>query len=130
MEPSETNPPPELLALVVAWCRDRPERVGEVLLPLPPKLGGHAAWEFGRGSDGRRRLAFIRQRPGVNQTTSPFEDKRISRDHLTIRPLGQTLEIDNHGRRPLLINGKDVARSTVGAGGVRPLEARGASLAT
>ncbi|MEM9456942.1 MAG: sigma 54-interacting transcriptional regulator [Myxococcota bacterium] len=114
---------PEVLALAVAWCREQPERVGEVLLPIPAEHGGHDAWEFGREAEGDRRLAFLRQRPGHNQVMPALGDSRLSRRQWIVRPSDEALEIDNQGKRPLLVDGQEVPRARVSAG--RVVEVRG-----
>jgi DNA-binding NtrC family response regulator len=102
----------ELLALVVVWCREDPERIGEVLLPEPDgePSGG---WMFGRGG-GREpgRLQLVRQRPGHNHATAPLELPRVSQDQLQIRGIDrETLDLHNIGRRTLLIDGIEVKNS-------------------
>ena len=95
----------ECPALVVLWCRDEPERTGEVLL-IPHAV---APWIFGRGetSPGERRLALVRQRPAANQLTGPLGSLRISRVQLHLSALGAgALEVDNAGRCPLTVDGR------------------------
>jgi len=96
--------------LVVVWSREEPERVGEVLLPDPERTPAKG-WVFGRGDEGPDRLSLQRQRPGQNRATEPLMASRISREQLRIRPgEADCLEIQNPGRRTLLIDGQEVRR--------------------
>jgi two-component system nitrogen regulation response regulator GlnG/two-component system response regulator HydG len=105
---------------VVLWSRDEPERTGEVLL-IPPSV---APWMFGRGetSPGERRLALVRQRPAANQVTAPLGSVRISRVQLHVIALGPgVLEVDNVGRCPLTVDGRQETRATIRPGAVLEL---------
>jgi transcriptional regulator with GAF, ATPase, and Fis domain len=100
----------EFPALVVVWSRDEPERLGEVLLP-DPECMPRGGWVFGRGDEGRDRLALVRQRPASNQATEPLHSSRISREQLRIRcSEADSLTIENVGRRTLLVDGHEVAK--------------------
>lgn len=100
-----------MLALVVVWCREAPERVGEVLLP-DPKQEPSEGWIFGRGGAGEGRLVLRRQRCGHSEPSTPLELPRVSRDQLRIRSRdATTLEVHAVGRRTLLVGGKEVKRS-------------------
>lgn len=114
----------QLPSLVVIWSRDAPERVGEVLLPIPPALGGCEAWEFGRELEGPERLNFVRQRPGHNQPTAVLGDGRISRRQLLVRPQDFGLELENLGRRRVLVDGRECKRARVGPGAVVEIDRR------
>lgn len=112
----------EILGLVVVWCRDEPERLGELLLPDPleqPRGG----WMFGRGGQGGARLALERQRPGHNEPQPPLALPQLSQDQLRIRAVEGSLELDNVGRRTLLIDGVEQASARVGEGAL--VELRG-----
>ena len=93
-------------ALVVIWSRE-PQRVGEVL--LVPVDGERRACVFGRGTsdDGRRqRLRLARQRPGMTHEAAPLDTAHLSRVQLVIRRHAEGgLEIDNAGKRALLVGG-------------------------
>ncbi|PRQ09703.1 sigma-54-dependent transcriptional regulator [Enhygromyxa salina] len=98
----------EILALVVVWCREAPERVGEVLVP-DPEAEPADGWRFGRGDQGPDRLALVRQRGGHNQIAGPLELPRVSQEQLRIRSIDrETLELRNIGRRTLLVDGGEV----------------------
>jgi DNA-binding NtrC family response regulator len=105
-------------ALVVVWSRDA-ERLGEVL--FVPAEGERRAFVFGRGTsaDGRReRLRLVRQRPGATVETEPLESASLSRVQLVIRRHAEGgLEVENAGKRALLLGGRAVA-----SGRVRPGE--------
>jgi two-component system nitrogen regulation response regulator GlnG/two-component system response regulator HydG len=110
----------ECSALVVLWSRDEPERIGEVLL-IPHSV---APWIFGRGetSPGEHRLALVRQRPAANQLTGPLGSLRISRVQLCLTALGpDALEVDNAGRCPLTVDGREQTRATIRPGAVLEL---------
>ncbi len=110
----------ECPALVVLWSRNEPERTGEVLL-IPHSV---APWIFGRGetSPGERRLALVRQRPAANQLTGPLWSLRISRVQLYLTALGAgAVEVDNAGRCPLTIDGREETRATIRPGAVLEL---------
>jgi two-component system nitrogen regulation response regulator GlnG/two-component system response regulator HydG len=105
---------------VVLWSRNEPERAGEALL-VPSSV---APWIFGRGetSPGERRLALVRQRPAANQLTGPLESLRISRVQLRLTALGtDVLEVDNAGRCPLTVDGREETRATIRPGAVLEL---------
>jgi len=104
----------EICALVVIWCGEQPDRVGEVLLPDPEREPDEG-WVFGRGGSPRQgdgRLALVRQRCGANQPREPLALPRLSENQLRIRCAeGSALQLSNLGRRTLLINGVEVKRS-------------------
>lgn len=98
----------EILALVVVWCREAPERIGEVLLP-DAEAEPTGGWLFGRGVRGPDRLLLVRQRAGHNHVTAPLELPRVSQEQLRIRGIDrETLELHNIGRRTLLIDGSEI----------------------
>ncbi len=114
----------EVLALVVVWCRDEAERLGELLLP-DPDAQPRAGWMFGRGrEDSGVRLELVRQRPGQTERRPALALPQLSQDQLRIR-VGEAgeLELDNVGRRTLLINGVERESARVGEGEV--VELRG-----
>ncbi|MEL6348673.1 MAG: sigma 54-interacting transcriptional regulator [Myxococcota bacterium] len=95
-------------ALVVAWCPEEPERLGEIL-SIPPGDPG-AARQFGRGvgAPGERpsRVMLSRQRPGRLDMAAPLRLRRISRSQLALRSFTDRLEIASTGRCPMTINGR------------------------
>ena len=112
-------------ALVVVWCREDHARTGEVL--LLPTESERRSFVFGRGEsdDGRReRLRLVRQRPGETLATQPLETPRLSRVQLVLRshPEGG-IQVDNEGKRALLVDGKTVTGTRVRPGQV--VEIRG-----
>src|SRR4051812_19806969 len=87
VESTRSQAPPEIMALVVVFCSDEPERLGEaLLLPL-----GSGPFLFGRGpamvEDQHRRLFLVRHRPGRGQTemTPPLACKHVSRTQLVLK---------------------------------------------
>ncbi|WAS97235.1 sigma 54-interacting transcriptional regulator [Nannocystis punicea] len=108
------------LGLVVLWSADEPERVGEVA--LAPDVQPGAAYLLGRAEasadDPAPRLEWARQRPGLVTLTGPLRSPRLSRTQLAVE-LGQgVLHLDNRGRSPLLLRGREVQRVTLAPGDV------------
>ncbi len=125
----QADPTRTVTAFVLLWCRDEPERVGEVAL-VP---GGHpgVAVMMGRAEttpeDPLPRAEWIRQRPGRVTPTGALRSPRISRDQLRIEArAGDVLRVVNVGRCPLLHNGQAVNECDVQPGDV--LELRGQAL--
>ena len=106
-------------ALVLAWCGDAPERVGEVAL-----LDGRSVrWVLGRGdaplSDPRsKRAAFVRQRPGGNDPGGALTAPGLSREQLSFAVAGGALMVRRLGRRPLLLDGVATDHAEVRLGAV------------
>ncbi|PCC67859.1 Sigma-54 interaction domain-containing protein [Nannocystis exedens] len=103
------------LGLVILWSADEPERVGEVALAPDDRPG--ATYLLGRaeasGDDPAPRLEWARQRPGLVTLTGPLRSPRLSRTQLAVE-LGQgVLHLDNRGRSPLLLGGREVQRATL-----------------
>ena len=113
------------LGLVVAWCRDEPGRVGEILY-VPP--GDERVWVFGRSRStpsrpGWVRADLFRQRPGALQTAAPLEMGRLSREQLTIQRMDERgLLVENVGKRPLFARGVETQQAVVRPGEVLALE--------
>ncbi len=103
--------PTESLALVIAWCADEPQRVGEVALfsdrGAPQTLGR------GKG-DGEPRVRFFRQRPGRLLPTDPLVGLPLSRRQLAVTSKGGTLHVKREGRCELLVNGVPTEEAVVG----------------
>ncbi|MCA9517709.1 MAG: hypothetical protein KC635_22370, partial [Myxococcales bacterium] len=111
--------PDEGLALVVAWCRDEPERVGEVVVVAP---GDGRAFVVGRGDEPPMdfehvRAGLVRQRPGRNAVTAPLGARRLSREQLHVRRLdAERLAVENHGKRAMWVRGAETSHAVVGVG--------------
>lgn len=95
----ETNAP-ETLALVIAWSKAEPSRIGEIAL-IP--RGRHV---LGRGDNGVGRLHFVRQRPGEQQPTGPIASQLVSRNQLELMADDHALLVQNVGHNPLSHNGQ------------------------
>jgi two-component system nitrogen regulation response regulator GlnG/two-component system response regulator HydG len=110
------DPADEILALVVLWSRHEPQRVGEAL--LVPGDGAAEPWVLGRGDAAgeERRLALVRQRPGGIEPTGPIESPRISRVQLRVRAEDGLLAIENAGRCPAVLGGREIERGTLAPG--------------
>ena len=107
---TEERAPAESMALVIAWCADEPERIGEVAL-----FAERGALQvLGRGDgDGELRVRFSRQRPSRLTPTEPLSGLPLSRRQLTVKPNGGKLEIENVGRCALLVNGVPMDKASV-----------------
>src|SRR5882724_8116599 len=100
--------PSDSVALVLAWCADVPDRLGETLV-IPSGDGSH--WSiFGRGrgttGDPHPRVGLCRCRPGQITATSPLTNSRLSRIQLRVRANrdGETVTVERLGRCPLFRN--------------------------
>jgi DNA-binding NtrC family response regulator len=112
----------QLPALVLAWSRDEPDRVGEVVLIEPHSQ----AWVLGRETDDNRaepgRLGFVRQRPGRNHATGQLRSPRVSRRHLELRARSSNrLAVRNSSPRPMRVNGVEASEAELGPGDVLEL---------
>jgi two-component system nitrogen regulation response regulator GlnG/two-component system response regulator HydG len=96
------------LALVVAWCREEPWRVGEVLL-LPPASAGSVVW-FGRGASASGeplKTPLGQLRLGRWRPSPPLGGASISRYQLQLQALdANRVLVRNAGRCPLLVDDK------------------------
>ncbi|AKF03612.1 sigma 54-interacting transcriptional regulator [Sandaracinus amylolyticus] len=95
--------PREVHALVIAWSRAEPDRVGEVARI-------ERACVLGRGSapasDGAPRARFVRQRPWGDGPSEPLASPRLSREQLRIEPTAKGLRVASIGRAPMWISGE------------------------
>ena len=111
------------LALVIAWSRTQPERVGEVAF-FPP---GERLF-VGRGDAELERFAhFVRQRPGetpaVDLRDGLLTGDSLSRRHLGVRFTGVAFEIEPLGRNcRTLFHGEVRERAAIGPGDTVLLE--------
>lgn len=115
---------PDRLAWAVVWCREEPERVGEVL--FPPLTPDDPACLVGRGGaspSGLSHVEFLQQRPGWNIRTGFPKSPRISRTQLRLYARqDHQLEVENVGQCPLLWQGKSHSRVMVSEGGLLELQ--------
>jgi len=114
---SATTLPVEYAALAIVWSSAEPERVGEVAL-----LDRRRTALIGRGdasdNDPHPRLAFVRQRPGKNESQPPLQSPNLSRVQLIVRPVGQGVEVRNEGKCSLWFKGEAVDEATLSPGDV------------
>lgn len=113
------NEPREVMALVLAWSREEPGRVGEVALVDGEQILGRGG---PRADDGLPRARFQQQRPGKNTVMGPLDSLRVSRAQLHLVPHGEALRIASIGRCPLLVNGERVTHAEVKPGNTIQLE--------
>ncbi|MEL6349754.1 MAG: sigma 54-interacting transcriptional regulator [Myxococcota bacterium] len=103
----------DVLALVLLWSREEPDRIGETFL-FPPRRGG---WTFGRALRQdvapARVVRPFRQRPGQNMRRPLLASRRISREQLRLRPNRGGLMIENVGSRTLHVNGEALQHALV-----------------
>ena len=107
-----------VLALVIVWCEKEPWRVGEVAFFPPSK----PRW-IGRGGEAIEEFAsFDQHRPG-NPIPRPLgivgclHGDSLSRRQGKVTASAVDLEIENHGRCAMLVNGQEAKRATVRPGG-------------
>lgn len=116
--------PTELLALILIWSVDHPERVGEVV--MPPE-SGRVVFGRGMGSPGALpRVEPIRQRPGVVELPGPMLTPTLSREQLELEQQPEGLSFRNVGRCICLVNGNPTADGVLVPGDVLELEGRAA----
>ena len=105
-----------VLALVLAWSKSEPERVGEVaFFPLGEWL------TFGRGGVENEKFAyFFPQRPGevpaVELRDEILRGTAVSRCHGAARFTGDTLEVNAIGKNPTYFNGEARASAVLRPG--------------
>jgi two-component system nitrogen regulation response regulator GlnG/two-component system response regulator HydG len=104
---------PSCFALIVAWSRDEPWRIGEaLLLPRAERL------HFGRGAQlGPFKTELARCRPNGVSRVEPLGTSAISRQQLEFRVRdAERCRVQNVGRCPLLHNGLEVSEAVLGNG--------------
>ena len=103
-------------ALVIAWCVQEPERIGEAFLATdgPYVLGRGGP----RDGDPHPRLLPVRQLPGRLETRLPLVGQGLSRVQLTVTRRRAALEVACVGKLPLFVNGDRVERAVVESGDV------------
>jgi len=114
---------PDEVALVIAWCRDAPERLGEVTFFDPgPQILGRGGTPL-EDAD-RARVCFSRQRPDEMVRGRSLKSQRISREQLELEPVDERrrLRVKSIGRCPLLVNGRAASSAEVGPGDTLQLQ--------
>ncbi len=105
-------------ALVIAWSRDEPWRIGQVLFIA----SGRGAVTFvGRGEAKAGqpfKASFSEQRPGGSTPMPPLMSAALSRYQLALHVDDGVLSFRNEGRAPVLLNGTETAKSHLKAGDV------------
>ena len=111
----------EHLALVIAWSREEPDRIGERWV-----LPGRGEALIGRGGpradDPAPRLLPVRLRPGERQPTGPLRSQRVSRQQLRLAAAAGQLVAHNIGRCALRHNGRPVTEAPLADGDVLELD--------
>ncbi|APR81298.1 Nitrogen regulation protein NtrC [Minicystis rosea] len=109
----------EVLALVLAWSRKEPDRIGEVVLVDAEQILGRGS---ARPDDAAPRAELVRQRPGVNLATPPIGSPRVSRAQLALRPSGDRIAVESLGLCPMLLNGTPARAGEIGPGDTLHIE--------
>ena len=96
-----------ILALVICWSIEEPERIGEIALIEGKCVLGRGASD---ARDNAPRLTFCRRRPQSNEIQPPLGGTRISRLQLEIAPIadGSRLYVRSVGRCPMAVRGDEV----------------------
>ncbi|HEY5961480.1 MAG TPA: sigma 54-interacting transcriptional regulator, partial [Polyangiaceae bacterium] len=102
--------------LILVWSAAEPERIGETAF-----LDGRGGeYILGRGgptaTDRGERLLFVRQRPGSLVPRPPLAGDGLSRRQCVVRATRDGLTVENVGRAPLLVSGKEERSARLGAG--------------
>lgn len=102
--PMASRQGPDVLALVIAWSRTEPDRMGECALLTPgrPNIIGRGG---PRPEDDGRRADFGRARPGGFEVGPPLAAPNLSRSHLRIEPRADGLWIQRRGKGSVLLDG-------------------------
>jgi two-component system response regulator HydG len=107
--------PTMVTGLLVIWASEEAARVGEVFI-----FESFTHWfSVGRGPDspgGHRRAVPVRQRAGEHMFMNPLATTTTSADQMLVKAAGMGLELQNIGRHPMYVNGRQVARATVEVG--------------
>lgn len=104
---------PLVSVLVVAWCREEPERVGELAI-LP---SGGSELVLGRGaSDAEPRMRFFRPLPGRLEPRPPLAARGLSRRQLELRPGPDRVLVRRVGRCAMHINGVECDEGSIASG--------------
>lgn len=102
--PGDSRARAETLALVLAWSRTEPHRVGECLLvPDHPVLLGRGG---PRSDDPHPRVTLAQVRPGLTSPRASAHGPNLSRRHALISPEGDRLRVERIGKGPIVIDGE------------------------
>jgi two-component system response regulator HydG len=112
----ESTPP--CLALIIAWSKSEPHRVGEIAFIAPDET-----LFLGRGdAEIEKFMHFVRQLPGEIPAVDPHEallaGASISKRQLSIHSTGTALEIERLGSCPMLVHGAERDKVTLRPGQV------------
>jgi two-component system nitrogen regulation response regulator GlnG/two-component system response regulator HydG len=107
---ARSGPALEALALIVAWSREEPHRIGEVAIVDCEQILGRGG---ARPEDDVPRARLAQQRPKCLTLTGPIGSLRISRVQLRLKPIEGGLFVESVGRCPMLLNGERAERGEV-----------------
>ncbi len=92
---------PRGLQLVVAWCREDPSRVGEV---IDVEIGRTCVIGRAPGADA---ATSVRRRPGRDDRRGPLTESRLSKRHLALCGVDRCwIEVRRLGRNSVLVDGR------------------------
>ncbi|MEM6928601.1 MAG: sigma 54-interacting transcriptional regulator, partial [Myxococcota bacterium] len=92
---------PSGLQVLVAWCREDPSRVGEVV-----DVDTGRTCVIGR-VPGEDAAAFVRRRPGRDERRGPLTESRLSRRHLRLTGVDRRwIEVERLGRNSVVVDGR------------------------
>ena len=106
--------PDMLTGLQIVWASQEWGRLGETTLIDSPK-----ALSVGRGEEspgGHPRAFWAQQQPGEHRFMPPLRTTITSGDQLLVKAATRGLELNNIGKYPMHVNGRQVARGTVEPG--------------
>ena len=109
----------QVLGLVLVWSRDESRRVGEGVLLAPGTEG-----IVGRIDPDGQPLSFVQQRPGLQRATGALASARVSRRQLHVRAGRHGVQVENLGRAPMRVQGRDCSTALLRPGELLEVERR------
>jgi DNA-binding NtrC family response regulator len=104
--------PPARPTLVLVWCASGNERLGEIL-----SLSEDEPSDFGRGDDdageGPPRAWLVRERPGRRERRPAIDNPFLSRRQLRLEQRTDGVAVENLGKRPILVDGREAESGVV-----------------
>lgn len=105
--------------MTLLWSRHEPERVGECCAVSGPAVLGRGV---GDAAGDLPKLELGRSRPGSTVSSGALTSATLSRRQLRVSPKGNTLHVENLGKRALLHNGVDARECTAVPGDTLAVE--------
>lgn len=96
----------DALALVIAWTRTEPARLGEcAFIPSGSSVLGRGG---ARPDDHGKRVEFVAMRPSAQAPRPPLAAPNLSRRHLRLSPEHGRLAFEREGKGPVILDGEPV----------------------